>query len=294
MTNRPGTSAGEAEAPAFTPQWLSLREGADAAARSAELIAPLLDRLTAVPPPDGTLVVRDLGCGTGSLGRWLSDRLPGPQHWILHDRDPGLLALARASLDGRITPGGAVTAAIHEGDLTRLRAADLAGTSLVTASALLDLLTADEVDALAAACADAGCPALLTLSVVGRVALDPADPLDHEIAAAFDEHQRRESDGRALLGPDAVAAATEAFERRGATVLSRPSSWRLGPDESALTAEWLRGWVGAAVEQRPALTARADGYLRRRLDTCAAGGLRAEIGHIDLLVLPAAPGGDVR
>ena len=34
---------------------------------------------------------------------------------------------------------------------TGLDAAQLAGTSLVTASALLDLLTADEVDALAAA-----------------------------------------------------------------------------------------------------------------------------------------------
>ncbi|MFJ4848542.1 methyltransferase domain-containing protein [Streptomyces sp. NPDC088733] len=295
MTDRSGTTAGAAEAPAFSPQWLSLREGADAAARSAALIPPLLDRLAAAPPSDGTLVVRDLGCGTGSLGRWLADRLPGPQHWILHDRDPRLLALARASLDGRTTAAGAaVTAAVHEGDLTRLRAADLAGTSLVTASALLDLLTADEVDALAAACTGAGCPALLTLSVVGRVTLDPADPLDHEIAEAFDEHQRRESDGRSLLGPDAVAAATEAFERHGATVLSGPSPWRLGPDESALTAEWLRGWVGAAVEQRPGLSARAEGYLRRRLDTCAAGGLRAEIGHTDLLVLPGAPGGDVR
>lgn len=294
MTNSSGSSAGAAEAPAFTPQWLSLREGADAAARSDGLVPPLLDRLAAEPPPDGTLVVRDLGCGTGSLGRWLADRLPGPQHWILHDRDPRLLALARASLDGRITAGGAVTAATQEGDLTRLRAADLAGTSLVTASALLDLLTADEVDALAAACAEAGCPALLTLSVVGRVTLDPADPLDHEIAAAFDEHQRRESDGRSLLGPDAVAVATAAFERYGATVLSGPSPWRLGPDESALTAEWLRGWVGAAVEQRPGLSARAEGYLRRRLDTCAAGGLRAEIGHTDLLVLPGSAGGDVR
>ena len=37
----------------------------------------------------------------------------------------------------------------------------------------------------------------------------------------------------------------------------RPSPWRLGPGRSALTAEWLRGWVGAAV--RAAAGARRRG-----------------------------------
>ena len=35
------------------------------------------------------------------------------------------------------------------------------------------------------------------------------------------------------LGPDAVAAATEAFEELGATVLVRPTPWRLGPAQAA-------------------------------------------------------------
>ncbi len=52
---------------------------------------------------------------------------------------------------------------------------------------------------------------LLTLSVVGRVELTPADPLDAGIAAAFNDHQRRATERGRLLGPDAVAVATEAF-----------------------------------------------------------------------------------
>ena len=40
------------------------------------------------------LLVHDLGSGTGSMVRWLAPRLPGPQHWVLHDRDPDLLAAA--------------------------------------------------------------------------------------------------------------------------------------------------------------------------------------------------------
>ncbi|WP_431948679.1 SAM-dependent methyltransferase [Actinacidiphila sp. bgisy167] len=278
------------ETAAFPPHWLALREGADAAARAADLLGPLREHLAGTSRGSGPLVLRDLGCGTGSMGRWLSGRLPGPQHWILHDHDPALLALAAASLTGRTAGGSPVTAETHEGDLTRLTADDLAGTSLVTASALLDLLTADEVDALAATCTAAGVPVLFGLSVVGEVELGPPDPLDAAIAAAFNAHQRRSAGGRALLGPDALAAATRAFTRYGAAVTTRPSPWRLGADRSALTAQWLRGWVGAAVEQEPGLAGAAEPYLRRRLADCAAGRLTAVVRHGDLLALPAGEG----
>ncbi|TDD75778.1 SAM-dependent methyltransferase [Actinomadura darangshiensis] len=261
---------------AYAPSWLALRESADAAARAAEL----LDPLRAALPRDEPLVIWDLGCGTGSLGRWLSGRLHGPQHWILHDKDADLLD--RAAAGAYVTADGLpATVETRAGDLGSLRASDLVGASLVTASALLDVLTAAEIESIAAATA---CPALLTLSVVGRVRLSPAEPLDAEFAAAFDAHQRRGG----LLGPDAVTAATEAFGRRGASVLTRPSPWRLGPGQAALTAEWLRGWVAAATEQEPALAPFADDYLGRRLADCAEGRLTVEVHHVDLLALPGS------
>jgi hypothetical protein len=267
----------------YSPQWLGLREGADAAARSAELLAPLRARLTGAQ----RTVIRDLGCGTGSMGRWLAGRLPGPQHWIMHDQDPVLLRHAATTMARTAADGTPVTVTTEQRDITRLTADDLAGTDLVTASALLDLLTADEVDRLAGACADAACPALFTLSVIGRVQLTPADPLDGAIAAAFNAHQRRETAGRRLLGPDAADATAEAFTRRGASVQVRPAPWRLGAAQRELTAQWLRGWVGAACEHDPALTERAGAYLDRRLTAAAAGELLAVVGHSDLLAVPA-------
>ena len=263
----------DAGSPVCTPGWLALREPADAAARSAEL-AEQVRRLAPT-------VVRDVGCGTGSMGRWLAPRLPGPQQWILHDRDPVLLERAVAGMPATIVTEG------RRGDLTDLRAADLAGTSLVTASALLDLLTAEEVEALAAACAAAGCAVLLTLSVTGHVELVPPDPLDAVLAAAFDAHQRRTVDGRRLLGPDAGPVAEQALTRHGMTVLTRPSPWRLGPESGELAEEWLRGWISAAVAQRPELAAEAGRYLRRRLVASAAGVLRVTVGHVDLLAVPS-------
>jgi hypothetical protein len=275
------TGSTECAVAEYAPEWLELREGADAAARAAELVDLLVPVLPSPP-----LVIRDLGCGTGAMGRWLAGRLPGPQRWILHDRDPGLLLRAAVGLPGTAGDGNWVTVVPRRDDITRLRAADLTGTSLATASALLDLLTADEAAELAAACVEVGCPALLTLSVIGRVQLAPADPLDAELAAAFDDHQRRINAGRRLLGPDAVGVVAAAFERSGAVVHRRASPWRVGPERSALIADWLQGWVAAAVEQRPDLAAPADAYLIRRLAECAAGELRVLVGHEDLLALP--------
>jgi hypothetical protein len=145
------------------------------------------------------------------------------------------------------------------------------------------MLTAEEADRVAAACVGAGCPALLTLSVTGQVELTPTDPLDADLAAAFNAHQRRTVDGRRLLGPDAAATTAEAFRRRGVSVVVRSSPWRLGPDRSGLATEWLSGWVAAACEQRPDLARPAEAYSASRRAAAAAGRLQVVVHHYDLL-----------
>ena len=259
-----------AEAVRVSPDWLRLREPADAAARSAELAERLGQHLAAAGP----FVIHDLGGGSGAMGRWLAPRLPGPQHWVVHDRDEDLLRLAVGDVPGPVTVEG------RRSDITRLTRGELAGASLVTASALLDLLTADELARMLAACA--GFPMLLVLTVVGRVTMTPEEPLDALIGAAFNAHQRR---GR-LLGPDASAAAVCELRGTGAEVLVRPSPWRLEAAHADLTAEWFGGWVSAAFEQEPALAAEAGPYRERRLEQAAAGELAVTVDHADLLVLP--------
>jgi hypothetical protein len=262
-----------------SPDWLALREPADAAARAADLIDQLARTLR---PTDG-LVIHDLGCGTGSMGRWLAPLLAGRQHWVLHDRDADLLEIADVRCSA--ADGAQVTAEVKQSDVTCLESEDLADASLITTSALLDLLTEDELGRLIGVCARAGAPALLTLSVVGRVEVSPADPLDRAIAAAFDAHQRRTTDRGRLLGPDAVTVAVDEFARLGADVVVRSSPWRLDAGHVALTSEWLSGWVGAACEQEPELVAEAELYTRRRLAQASAGELMVTVDHADLLAL---------
>jgi hypothetical protein len=259
-----------------SPEWLSLREPADAAARSAELADRLGRHLATV----GRLVIHDLGGGSGAMGRWLAPRLPGPQHWVVHDRDADLLELALAGAPGPAADGTAVTVEARRSDITRLTPEDLAGLSLVTSSALLDLLTADALARVLVACA--ACPMLLALTVVGRVTLTPEEPLDALMEAAFNSHQRRGG----KLGPDAVATAARELRGTGAEVLVRPSPWRLDATHAELAADWFEGWVAAACEHEPALAPDAVAYRGRRLAQTAAGELSVTVDHADLLVLP--------
>jgi hypothetical protein len=252
------------------PEWLHLRERADASARSAELAAHLAKHVATA----GRLTIHDLGGGSGAMGRWLAPRLPEPQHWVVHDRDADLLKLAVADVPGPATVEG------RRSDITRMAREELAGASLITASALLDLLTADALIRVLVACA--GCPMLLALTVVGRVTLTPEEPLDALIGAAFNAHQRRGS----KLGPDAVPVALDELRRAGAEVLVRPSPWRLDGERADLVAEWFDGWVASACEQEPALAAEAGPYRDRRLAQAAVGELDVIVGHADLLVLP--------
>jgi hypothetical protein len=265
-----------------SPNWLALREPADAEARARDLA----ETLELASPASGSKIIHDLGCGTGSMGRWLAPLLAGPQHWVLHDRDTDLVALAATDAPGPAADGARVTVEAKRTDLDRMQVRDLSGATLITASALLDMLTADELDRLVGLCLGVGCPILLTLSVVGSVEITPADPLDRRVAAAFDAHQRRMTERGRLLGPDAADFAAQAFLRLGAEVLVRPSPWRLGPAHSALAAEWFTGWAGAAREQEPELVAECEPYARRRLEQASAGDLAVTVGHADLLVLP--------
>ncbi len=265
-----------------SPHWLALREPADAAARSVELVQRLGRHL----PASGRLVIHDLGGGSGAMGRWLAPRLPGRQHWVVHDRDADLLELAMEDPPGPAADGAAVTLEVRRSDITRLAPGELADASLVVASALLDMLTADELAAMLGACTASGCPVLLALTVVGRFALTPADPLDGRIAAAFNAHQRRTTAAGGLLGPDAVPTAVEQLRRTGAEVLVRPSPWHLDAAHAGLTAEWVGGAVEAAREQEPSLAGEAGAYRDRRLAQAAAGELAVTVEHADVLVAP--------
>jgi len=260
--------------------WLALRARADDLARSARFAETIARRIG-----PGPLVVHDLGSGTGAMMRWLAPRLPGPQAWVLHDADPAILNHVdpRSTRDGSGLP---VTVRTRVEQLADLPIGAFAGASVVTASALLDVLTEGEARAVVDACVASGVPALFSLTVTGGVRLTPRDRSDAAFATAFNDHQRRNAGGRRLLGPDAAPRIRRLFAEAGWRVRAERTPWRLDAGDGALIAEWLDGWIAAAVEQRPELKAEAAEYRRRRTDALARGRLRVVVQHQDVLAWP--------
>lgn len=273
------------DVPRADADWLAIRETADAAARSKDLVEALRPYL----PTDG-MVIHDLGCGTGSMARWLAPRLAGRQRWVGYERDDELLALASATAPPSSLDGVPVTTEGRLRDITRLPDTDLDGASLITASALLDMMTSAEIDRLVTTIAAARCPALISLTVVGRVDLSPGHPVDRRVGEAFNEHQTRESGHGRGAGPHAARVAADGLARAGLTVTSAPSPWQLDSTCTPVLTAWLDGWVHAAGEQEPALRGEATEYLRWRQGQAAAGRLSATVHHLDLLALPRDDG----
>jgi hypothetical protein len=262
-------------------EWLALREPEDADTRSRDLALA-----SAALLPDGPITIHDLGSGTGSMMRWLAPLLPGPQTWILHDWNADLIEQAVDGAHPLDRDNSAVSVNSQTGNLADLRPTDLAGASLVTASALLDVLTSRETHAIVSACVGARCPALLSLSVTGDVRLSPRDELDAVFEQAFNAHQLREANNRRQLGRHAAPIARGLFTQAGWRVRESTTVWRLDHRLAGLLREWFEGWVDAAVEQDPTLRAEAERYRGLRLAQIDRGELVAHVRHLDLLAWP--------
>lgn len=260
----------------FSAEWLALREPADRDARDAALARQAIE--AAGPAP----VVVDLGCGTGASWRALAPLLPAGTRWRFVDADADLLARAGAAAgDG---------AELHQANLADLDALPLHGATLVTASALLDLVSEAWVTELARR---VRVPCYAALSYDGDMVWNPEDPDDAAVTAAFNRHQRGDKGLGSALGPAAGRRSAAIFEAAGFAVKTAESPWRLGPDPSACTVSLQRELTdGIAAAAAEAGTAGAPAWGRRR--RAAADRTDCVIGHLDMLAIPRGHSFEVR
>src|SRR5262245_47482481 len=244
----------------FSAKWLALREPADRRARSARLTREIADRVIDRSP----VRVLDLACGTGSNLRYLARRLPPIQHWRVVDRDPALLARLRKPMSWGIV----ASVHLHRCDLANLDAANdlFERASLVTASALLDLVSARWLDALADRCRRVRAAALFALTYDGRIACTPGDPDDDVVRDFVNRHQRSDKGFGSALGPGAVEYAQRCFEDHGFAIARRRSDWILDAGDGELQRQLIEGWAGAAAETAPARASAIDAWRTRRLE----------------------------
>lgn len=251
----------------FAVEWLDLRESADNAARDADLRGRVLKFLGAKGDP----LVVDLGAGTGSTMRTLAE---ADTRWRLIDNDPKLLAEAARRGGGKVET--------VEMDLRRVEAIPLDGVSLVSASALFDLVSAEWIDALADRLAETHTGIYAALSYDGMLEWDPSDIDDSAAQNAFNADQRTVKSFGPALGPDGASHLAEAMKTRGFEVHVAQSPWCLGDADAALQRSLLEGIAEAAARSG---MINADDWLARRLN--AVEKARCTVGHVDVLALPA-------
>ena len=259
--------------------WLGLREPADIAARSELLTRTIADAL----PAGEAVRALDLATGTGSNMRYLMDRLPGRQRWLAVDRSAGLLA----ELRGRMSSFECEIETRHM-DLGTLDDREIfAGRHLVTASALLDLVSAEWLRTLAEHCRAAGAAALFTITYNGRSSCVPAEPEDDLVRRLMNRHQKTDKGlGGPALGPDAVSCAARQFAAVGYHVQREPSDWTLGPEVADVQRMLIDGWAQAATEVAPEHLSTIAFWRERRLAHVDAGRSQIVVGHDDLAAWP--------
>lgn len=281
--------------------WLALREPADLAARSV----PLTRAIAGLLPRDGPLSVIDLATGTGSNIRYLAAHLLGEQTWLPVDRDAALLeelparmsawAAARA-YDVSAEAGGLAirgnglqchVAATQRLDLGTLTDTPIfAGRHLVTASALLDLVSESWLGVLAQQCLASGAAALFALTYNGQSSCAPGEPEDEMIRELMNRHQKTDKSFGTAAGPDATDAAARCFSAVGYRVRREASAWVLRPETRGLQRELIEGWAKAAGDIAPQQSALVDDWLARRLAHVDAGRSHLTVGHEDLAAWP--------
>ena len=281
----------------FTAEWLALREPADTKARSAELVRALDAAIGCRDPLHGV----DLATGTGANVRYLATRLCGNQEWLLVDSDPHLLsrvggeigAWASARGDGVLVGDPATLVIQHQQATWRivteclnLATADtrsiVNGARLMTASALLDLVSERWISELAIQCREVGAAALFALTYDGRIQCMPEETGDEAIRQMVNMHQRSDKGFDPALGPDAVDFAERLFVDMGYSVERASSDWCLKSDHSALQTRLVDGWAEAAVAVTPSAAEMIRFWRGRRLAHIAAGRSRIVVGHQDL------------
>lgn len=273
----------------FDGDWLAAREPVDHQARAPALNRLLNDWLavrydrsgeTSQRPP---VQVVDLGAGRGNNGVYLVPRLEVPQQWLLVDQDSDLLATAASRMEQLDVPYTTALTRLTASGIERVLPAD---TALVTASALIDLVSGEWLRELVKASVARQAAVLVVLTYAGRFRLAPADPDDHLVERLVNEHQHGDKGVGTALGPEATAELAAALQARGYRLHLADSPWHLTPQHPEVISHLLSGWIQAARDCQSGDDARLARWLETRRRQLDQGQLSVSVDHRDLLALP--------
>lgn len=284
----------------FSASWLALREPADHAARNNKLD----DQLVNWFKQQDSHQVLDMGAGTGSNLRYLMPQLGHHQHWLLLDNDAALFSRLPALLQAWASRNNAKF--FHDNEAWGIEHNNFSATiecqvidlanqlemipsdnvQLITASALLDLTSAQWLDKIATMVSESQCACLFALNYDGKIGWQPELEADAQVSALLNEHQLNDKGFGKAMGPGAGHYFQQALQQLGRCVVAADSHWAIEPESDELQTVIIDGWAPAALEQNGnASDVIANWHLMRKLVISQAES-SLTVGHIDVLSLP--------
>ena len=266
----------------FSIEWLNLREASDHRARDRHLLKTAANWLNDLKSKDKVIV--DLGSGTGSTIRGLKryTTLAPSIQWRLVDNDPELLAEAihRHSEDYSIES--------FLVDLSATQKLPLESVSLITASALLDLVSSNFIRDLCQLIREKNehqpVGFYSALNYDGCIKWTPFHSLDAAILMNFNADQRRDKGFGPALGPDATDFLKTQFHSTKFQCLSAKSPWLLGSADYLLTESLINGISDVAIQTDGLTNSDIQDWKTFRIKNVRTG--TCYLGHTDILVLP--------
>lgn len=287
----------------FGADWLRRREPFDAAARNRDLARRFGAALAGERRAPRRVI--DLAAGSGANFMALAPLIDGDQDWLLIDNDPSLLAthaeaIARWSerqgwrcrnIDNGVlveTGTGNWHARPQRLDLTQsLEQIDFTACDGTTTSAFLDLVSAAWLDRLCGLLTRHARPLLALLTVDGRRVWHPPHSGDARIHDAFVRHQTGDKGFGPALGSLAVNYLADSLTARGYVVSTARSDWRINAEHHEMLLQMVEESAAVARETQPEASALFTEWSEERNAQIRAGLLTLNVGHLDLLAVPA-------
>ena len=267
----------------FSIEWLNLREASDHKARDRHLLKTAANWLNDLKSKDKVIV--DLGSGTGSTIRGLQryTTLAPSIQWRLVDNDPELLAEAVHKHSEEYSIESFLV------DLSATQKLPLESVSLITASALLDLVSSNFIRDLCQLIREKNehqpVGFYSALNYDGCIKWTPFHPLDAAILMNFNADQRRDKGFGPALGPDATDFLKTQFHSAKFQCLSAKSPWLLDSADYLLTESLINGISGVAIQTDELTNSDIQDWKTLELKMLE---LNLLFRHTDIWVLPSS------
>ena len=248
---------------AYYLYWLDERYRFDAVARNPTIEQKFLHSL----PSKDTISLVDVGAGSGANGRYLMEKIPANQQWVLIEQNPDFSKASLQVLQQHArhqgytsfleqdtltlqTPTKTIQVNAKQGSLLEIEnMTDLSHTDAVVANAVFDLFTPHQFDTFVSTIARYQLIFLSTLNYE-NMHFSPNTPQDEKMIALYHAHMLRPQTVGTAMGPDCIPQISEILKKYRYAVDTGSSIWNIHSKDEKMM-QYLLNFMESSITELP-------------------------------------------